>query len=321
MYRFLPFAAICLIAVATLSSSCQKDPNHESSQKDSLLSVLPKQIIWTSDNLTDSIFTEVFSIRYDTLNHQIGIYIDDTTNSNPYDRLVASYVYNNSGYLIKATGVIWQYAAFSPYWDNTFDELEITRDLDNKIIYTRGEGSQDSLYYFYKKTSTGTSIMTIFYKRDTPFFNDTTITQYDNNFRILSTSRSKSDATTFEYNPNKSPSKKESSFMSEHFFYASNEQVEKVDLFSNLLLGKDNYIKQISGLYPFQFAGGLMYGNEFALSATNPYHFTHIEESNIPILGPNGQADMHYEFNERKLLSKVTFEYNGAFHGMAVFNY
>ncbi len=56
---------------------------------DSIKAVLPKQVIWTDPYLFDT--TIVLSIKYDTVNYQIQLFFDDTTNANPYDQLAATY--------------------------------------------------------------------------------------------------------------------------------------------------------------------------------------------------------------------------------------
>ena len=307
--------------ILTTFISCNKN-NEPLQPKGNVPPVYPKQIIWSSTHGLDSLYTQVISIKYDTLNYQILLYLDDTTNSNPYDRLIASYRYNKDGYLIKVTGILWQYADFID--EPGFEEVaEIKRDPKNQIIYLASGAPYmptDSFYYFYGNNSQGPRITTIKYDREYPQFNDTAITQLDPDYNILSSTHSRSNSEIYEYNADKSLSKI-SGIITEQFSYPSLSVGIQKDLLSNLLLGKDHYLTEIRGFYPFRFTGGLMYGNIFGVSATNPYHFYHIAESNEPILRPNAEADLSYELDDQKRLTKATFLYNGELYGSAIFKY
>ena len=314
--KFLPISGLGL-ALSCILFSCQK--NVEPVSPDSIKSVLPKQIIWQNYYGVSEI--KVISLQYDTLNRKINLYFDDTTNTNPYDYLAISYTYNKNGYLIRATGFDGDGPDFA---DAIFD---INRNSDDKINYIAKDEAyvgKDTTFYSYQ-TSNGNNIRTIFYNRDDPFFNDTTVYLFDNDFDLISIDHSKSEFFSFEYNADKSLKTIAANKISSHgneFFYQAGNTDKKEDLFLKLLIGRDYYLPDLKKLFPFQFAGGNMYsyGSVFGIYATNPYHIVRATNK-VPDFGIDDVATLSYEYNERQLLSKVTYNSTSESEQMAIFKY
>ena len=284
-------------------SSCKKDADQVPPETiDSLKSVLPKQIILQEEGSE----AEVVSIKYDTLNHKIELYEDDTTNSNPYDKLAVSFSFNNDGYLIN-------YIVNTSGLDNDFENttININRKADNKINYIAYDDSdydeRDTTFYTYQSESSGTKITT---NGIAGYFEGSTIYRYDNNYNLLEYQGEYANAT-FQYNPNNSISKMVGSGIGDNvadFSYSSGIPDDKEDLLCRLLIGKDYYLSDLKELYPFNFYLDPDYDN-YMISATNPYHLTRMKDTHQPDAAPTGieEATMAYELNDQQLLSKVTF--------------
>lgn len=88
-----------------MTTSCNKGDVPTPQTIDSIKSILPKQIIIDYPSQFGVLEDKVISLKYDTANYKIELYDDDTTNTNPYDKLLATYSFNKDGYLIKSTGV------------------------------------------------------------------------------------------------------------------------------------------------------------------------------------------------------------------------
>lgn len=142
---------LCLCALFTIAfQACQKevsidtivaptDTLQETDSADS--SFLPHSIAVLSPDPDDNNF--VLSLKYLSNEHQIQVYLDDTTTANPYDSHLLTYFYNNAGYFMKrewydATGKVTE--SFSAAresdntlktiiaWNNNPDNTEILRD-------------------------------------------------------------------------------------------------------------------------------------------------------------------------------------------------
>lgn len=93
------------------------------------------------------------------------------------------------------------------------------------------------------------------------------------------------------------------------FDYASGLHVNDKDWLSELLLGRDYYLLNLSVLNPFSF---FVEGetDPYLISATNPYHISHIEET----FGSDAiNAAMAYQFNDKNLLSSVILTANSIY--------
>lgn len=308
-----------LLFSSSILPSCNKDPDHKLPDKDSLSVLLPKQIIWWSTHQTEPIYLMVISLKYDTLNYRIGLYLNDTTNANPYDELIASYTFSRAGYLIETTGLLLPYADFGE--ENV---VKIKRDNNNRIVHvettTEGGGYADTLFYHYKSVPSGLNITTIRYDRDEPLLSDTVVYEYNRDFDLLKFSSSYRETCIYKYNENGSL-KEVSSFFELNYAYDSILPHGQRNLLMDVLLGRDSYVHQLQGLYPFHFTGGILYGVGRGVNATNPYRFTTISVKNDPFVGPDGQAELSYQYDERNRLSKVIFKYDGVLNGIAEFRY
>jgi hypothetical protein len=316
-YSFYFLAAIILF----VSASCQKETDTPPPGTiDSLKTALPKQIFVTDLLLPPATGTDVASIKYDTANRKIELYIDDTTNTNPYDQLATSYIYNNSGYLVSHkildAGVIEE-------------SYSIERSADNKIINIAHLDNflniKDTTFFNYQTVSNGTKITTIehFYYPASPVFIDTALYTYNTDFKLTQVLTSGGGVTNYEYNTNNSI--KKLLFLSPdasnetNFFYTSGLADGKEDVLVRTLLGKDYYIQNLRDFYYFvSFAD-----NEYiTVSATDPYHPTRMQD----ITNNNGSVSTEertwsYELNAQQLLSKVTGCLNGVQDAVIRFKY
>jgi hypothetical protein len=316
-YSFYFLTAIILIA----SASCQKETDTPGPTTiDSLKAILPKQIIFTDLTLPPGTGTDVASIKYDTTNRKIEVYIDDTTNANPYDQLAISYTYNNSGYLVSHkifdAGVVEESYSIERSADNKITNIA---HLDNFI------NIKDTIFFNYLTISGGTKITTIehSYYPGSPVFIDTALYSYNTDFKLTQILKSGGAITSYEYNTNNSI--KKLLFLSPgisnetNFFYMSGLTDGKEDVLVRTLLGKDNYIQNLKDFYYFSsFAD-----NEYiTVSATDPYHPTRMQD----ITNNNGSLSTEertwsYELNAQKLLSKVNASFDGVQDAVIRFKY
>ncbi len=118
-----------------------------------------------------------------------------------------------------------------------------------------------------------------------------------------------------------SPPNYSSNYYSElKFVYGSGIADSNEDLLSKILLGKDYYLPHLGRLYPFKFDFNYEITPAF-ISATNPYHpgnvtFTYTNSSTGPEIFEAASA---YQFNDMKLLSKVTFDVVGDSEAVMIF--
>jgi hypothetical protein len=314
------FLVTILVSFILINFSCQKNVDPASPETvDSIKSNLPKQVIWLGfpNNA-------VLSIKYDTTNHKIELYEDDTTNSNPYDKLVISYAFNNDGYLVNYT-----INTTNTFLDVYFDHgtVNINRGTDNKIIYIAFDDQdmnrKDTSFYTYQLVSGGINISS----SGGGYHENNTTYHYDNNNNLIDYHGDPliDYSATFTYNTNNSPNKilvNSPSDNETNFLYSSGIPDAKEDLLFKLLLGKDNYLWDLKELYPFIFYLTPDY-DDYDFSATNPYHLTYMKDTHQPDASPTGieEATLTYELNDNKLLSKVTFYVDGEMDGMAMFKY
>lgn len=307
------FISILVILISVSITSCNKGDEPKPDQVDSIKSVLPKQIIWNEGVTTAT----VFSVKYDTTNYRIELYQDDTTNSNPYDRLAISYAYNKDGYL---TGFDTN---ISEFWGGIFDNgsATIKRDADNKIIYIayddRDYNEKDTSFYNYESVNGGTNISSI--GGFNGYFEGTTVYNYDGNNKLLAYSTDMGqNSATFSYNANNSVKQIISNGIGNNqsdFSYTSGIPDAEADAFYELLLGKDYYLWDLSNLFPFNFYLDPDYDNYF-ISATNQYHISKMKDTHQPDGGSGiEEAILNYELNGDKLLSHVIFKVDGELEG------
>lgn len=284
-------------------SSCKKDADQLPPETiDSVKSVLPKQII-----LTDNEDSLIISFKYDTANHKVELYEDDPSTSNLYDKLAITYTFNRDGYLVSY--VINTDKLYGSNYENA--TVNINRAGDNKINYVaydiRDYNQKDTTFYTYQSESGGTKVTT---KGIEATFEGITTYRYDNNYDLLEFQGEYAYAT-FQYNPNKSINKITGMGAGDNvtdFLYSSGIPDEKEDWLSRLLLGKDHYLWDLMELNPFVFWLDPDY-DSYLVSATNPYHLTHMKDTHQPDASPTGieDATITYELNDQKLLSKVSF--------------
>jgi len=306
-----------VVLLSIIISSCQKEIDLNITPKtiDSLNAVLPKQVILTDNTVTPS--TIIYSIKYDTTNYRIDLYLDDTTNSNPYDVLAVSYQYNTSGYLLS-------YKIF----DLGNISYTINRNGDNKVAWIAHEDNdidlKDTTFFTYQTINTGTKITTVVksYYPAWPVSIDTLLYSYSTDLKLMQV-QGYGAISTYEYNINNSIKKITTTgdnFSNEtNFFYTSGIPDEKEDVVCKVFLGKDYYLQNIRDLYAlasFRDAGYKI------VSATDPYYPTRMQD----ITNDYGQIETEerswqYELNNKKLRHKIFGSFDGQQETTAEFKY
>jgi hypothetical protein len=315
-YSFYFLAAIILIA----STSCQKETDTPGPGTiDSLKAILPKQIIYTDLTFPPGTGTDIFSIKYDTANGKIDVYLDDTTNANPYDLLEISYTYNSSGYLVS-------YKKFNS--GQLSEESFIERSADNKITriaYEEKNYSKDTILFSYQIAGGQTKINTIekfYYQANPPSINNYSYT-YDAGNKLTHSQVSGGGLTTVQYNANSSIKKTiyaDVNYSNEtNLFYTSGISDGKEDAIVKTFLGKDYYMPFIGQYYYLS----IFYDNEYiSVSATDPYHPTRIQSiTNNSGSVSTEERSLSYELNAQQLLSRVTGSLNGVQDAVIRFKY
>lgn len=328
MKRAISFIAMLCIAI----TSCKKEPNAVIPPEtvDSVYSVLPKQVISAyigeTNNGGDSLITNVISIKYDTANLKIEMYLDDTTNTNPFDELAQTYTYNKDGYLIG-------YAIFDN--GNTSEKYAIKRGADNNIetiIYNDSEGEQiDTTFFTYQTSGTNTNVRTIMRSYQTAYNNvDTNNYSYDADFKLTKIQGTNSGdyfVANFVYNANNTLNKVvtadggnnlPTSLNAEaDFFYSPAVPDAKDDIVKKAFLGRDYYLYDLQMLYPFGFVTEFNLNNFYMVSFTDPYQVINTQYSwNSRV----NKQNFTYSMNEHKLVSKVTWDGAGG-PGHIIFKY
>ena len=325
--------AICITVIICIAlTSCKKGDSPVIPPKtvDSVNSVLPKQVISSyigeSAAGDDSLITNVISIKYDTANFKIEMYLDDTTNTNPYDKLVQTFTYNRDGYLTS-------YTTFDN--GNISENYSLSRGTDNRlqtIIDDDKEGEQiDTTFFTYETAGTNTIVHTIMNSYQSSYNNfDTSNYTYDADFKltkILGTNSGDPFVANYEYNANNTLSKVvtldegnnlPTSLNAEtDFFYSPTVPATNDDIVKKVFLGRDYYLYDIQLLYPFSFYMEVNLNNSFMVSFTDPYQVVKTQYS------WNSSLDVKnftYEMNDHKLVSKVTWDDNGQ-PGYEIFKY
>ncbi|MEO8821018.1 MAG: hypothetical protein ABI374_09270 [Ginsengibacter sp.] len=328
----MKYAIYFTVIICIAFASCKKEhsPVIPPETVDSVNSVLPKQVIssYTGTAATgdDSLITNVISIKYDTANLKIELYLDDTTNMNPYDKLIQTFTYNRDGYL---TG----YTTFDN--GNISEKYSISRGSDNHIqtiIDDDIQGEQiDTTVFSYQATGTNTMVHTIMKSYQSAYNNfDTSIYTYDVDFKLIKIQGTNSGdqyVANYEYNANNTLSKvitvDEGNTLpttlnaETDFFYSPSIPATNDDIVKKVFLGRDYYLSDIQLLYPFSYYTQVNLNNSFMVSFTNPYQVTktqYLWNSSLDV------KNYTYEMNDNKLISKVTWNDNNQ-PGYEIFKY
>ena len=327
--------ALLTTCIITIFSCKKGDSNLPTPvQIDSIKSLLPTQFIdtYTFDSLAESdtgdvhipvTTTDVTSIKYDTTNHRVELYEDDTTNANPYDVLSTTFIFNSSDYLVSYTGYI---EAF----DSEFGTATINRAADNTITdmveVSEDLSEVDSIFYTYTSAVGGTGITTIsrYYKNNVFGISDTAMYNINADNKLTKANFLASfnypyefEASTYTYTYNSNNSIR--SFMSQSpnrninatYTYASGIPDGKADVFLQTLLGKDYYLPGILIFNPF-FASVDYDYDLLGVSYTDPYHVTSGTQAGTDASGAYSDfGTWMYELNENKNVSKIVFTEQG----------
>ena len=280
---------LTLLLTALLFYSCKKN----NSSAPAPVSFTPKQFILTDTSAgSASRKPSYFSLKYASDKQRIDIYYDDTTNSNPYDILATSYVFNSSGYII----------GFSEHGDAGTEGVSYTvgRNADNKINFIESHVKDAGLFVFidtsffnYQQAANGLKITTI--DKNINYVNgvpqpaeiDTVSYSYNSSYKlqevVIKAGGNRSSGTYFyTYNPNGSIKKihydgNASKTVEATFSYTSGLPDNDGDPLPLLYLGKDYYLQDIRSFPPASDRN--TEPNFFVISKTNPYHITnmHVE--------------------------------------------
>lgn len=308
---------ICFTLITT--NSCNKGDKPTPEKIDSIKSVLPTQIIWTT--FVDTIKgpeTYTFNINYDTLNRQITMDVFDTIGQQNNGKIEFNYNYNNEGYLIK-TEII-----SDSFMNNNI--ITITRGADNKILYMINDypasNEKDTTFFTYSIQGGNTTISTKI--NQTTSGSNANIYKFNSENRILYEENGITEQSrVFDYNLNNSINKITTTDYLDNSFsniaaytYTSGIPDGKYDVLRRLLLGKDYFIPDIGNFYIFTFQD---YVSPFTLSATDPYHVSSIE---YPISRFGQISDKWtYELNNNQLVSKIIFNVNNKISDVVIFKY
>ena len=320
-----PFYLLLLIVTCNaIFTSCNKNADKPTPlQLDSLNTALPKQIIIssTSDSegttVTDNV---VVSIKYDTTNRMIQLYLDDTTNTNPYDVLGETYSYNSDGYLISIKEA--DDGTDDQNSNNTYN-VTFNRDANNNINYIAQiskDGSwYDSIFYNHEPSNGGIVITTIdHYYEGTPDLSgeDTLVYTYNSNHGLLQLADFQSN-TLFTLNTNGTVKSYLTNTLvynaTVNYTYASGLPDGKADAFTQALMGKDYYMADVLDYDPFVYSY-YTYNDydEVSIPFTNPYH---ISSANFKAVGFNANNNFtdniadtwSYLLNAQNNVTQVVF--------------
>jgi len=280
----------------TVFTACQKEISSLDEEENELpveiLGQLPKQFVLK--HFTDN-YIEVWSMQYDTANRRINVYYDDTTNTNPYDVLKASYQFNTAGYLVK----------FTNNYGGDLEASEIVRDANNRIKYITNFDlfvlETDTSFYSYE--TSGTQLKHTIKRRE--YWDNGVkerIDTYTYNNNVLQNLRPGLDGfdIVYQYQQNKLTNMGWSgngNFFSMSMTYQTANPEERRDLFLEMILGKDHYVQDIRDMYFFFLFQDRGY---LTLSASDPHHvkaFSFVYKSDSDEGSDN--ANFSYEFNEK----------------------
>jgi len=276
-------------------AACQKQLNTAEIIVEEPESSFPKQLIFSDWEETTA---EVWSIKYDTTDRMISIYVDDTTTTNLYDQLKYSYHYNSAGYLIK----------YVDYFGLEEGTRMIVRDQDNRIQYITNHDyfKNDNDTSFYTYSTVGSSLQ-ITADRKNDFFSSTNFTQraiftYTDN--LLQSLQYVQDSTEYiyEYSGSMLTSIESVNKQGETTVLCSYETENPgypSDKLLELILGKDYYLHDLRDMYFFP-----LYRLPYLVlfSASDPHHLSETSFSYKDESGElNENVTFRYTLNEKQL--------------------
>jgi hypothetical protein len=145
-----------LLIVITFVTGCQKEissiPTGPATNDTAEMSVLKQIRVSTSPSVD---FDYTFSLQYDTANRSIKVFLDDTSNTSPYDLLACTYQFNTDGYLVSSSaldenGVLKEDFNIIRTANNQIEKI-IDFDVEeiNNTLYN------DTIFYSYSLNSNG----------------------------------------------------------------------------------------------------------------------------------------------------------------------
>jgi|GEM_PF-6436946 len=331
-YLFL----IVLACNATFTSCNKNSDNPTPQQLDSLNAALPKQIIivesYDSNGIQKTIISDVYSIKYDTANKIVQLYIDDTTNTNPYDVLTDTYTYNSSDYLISIKE--GDDNNTEPPNQDIFYNVTINRGADNNINYiaeVSKDGSYyDSIFYKYAPSNGATVITTVSHYQEGTGGNtgeDTSVYTYNSNHGLTQLAEPNFQTnTSFSLNANGSVNSYVSTTpdftLNVNFTYASGLPDGTADAFTQVLMGKDYYLADVLNLDPFvlPFISSGGYDGTIDIPVTDPYH---LSSANFQATGGNESQTFNwsYQLNAQNNVTQVVMSNSNNSHAAIKLKY
>lgn len=288
------YLLIVLSAFMCFNSSCNKTSDLLPTPIDSIASVLPKLVIV---NDVASSYSSVFSIKYDTTNLKIEMYQDDTTNTNPYDVLAQTNVFNDSGYLVAINNV------------SNNETINIMRATDNKILWMRkdvpNDNALDTTFYQYQQLNGNTVITTLTNSYYSGVFQYAATGEYtyNSNLKLIHLNDTFGNDDTLIYNANGSISKvvHQAPGLSGQQDYTYNAGIPdgQSDVALNVFMGRDFYIYGLKELHPLN-----VFVSFPAISGTDPYHLSRLLDTDNS--GTPEDRTYLYELNADNLVSKIT---------------
>jgi hypothetical protein len=242
---------VLTIAIAILVFSCQKEISPSIIQQPASVDTpaVLKQVIVRNTSVADPV-DFIFSIQYDTLNRKINMYLDDTTNANPFDQLACSYEFNAGGYLIRSNSL--------DGGGNMAPDFIINRNASNQISEIVEFGAEDVGGVLYNDTikyeyssSAGQSIV----KDSVRYHNGQTgsfVTNFNTSFQPV-VSRNYFigylvNTTKFNYNTQSRLSSITRNADTAQFSYDNTPIDSGWQNLPALFLGKDHYLLQLDPL-------------------------------------------------------------------------
>jgi hypothetical protein len=250
MKQPIPFF-ISVVLVLLIGSSCQKEispDNFDSTNTDGSYALRRIKIHHPSSSDPLDV---VVSFQYDTVNRKLNIYFDDTTTSNPFDRLAATYQFDANGYLTRCDALDdYTSNAIRPDFAitrNSIGQIEKIIEFDAEEL--NGISYNDTVYYSYEQSGVQTIVQDSVRFYTNSYFN-TRRTTYNSQNKPIS-----EEYSTFNVSPglnysyiNDRLSSATSSYNTTSFTYDNTIVSNEWQSLPQSLLGKDYYILKQSPL-------------------------------------------------------------------------
>lgn len=298
------FPYFVLILIASSLWSCQKTPAEAPEIIDpppAAAKALPQRIRYT---INTNELIEYYSFQYDSVNRRINIFLDDTTNTNPYDQLVESYFFNERGFLIRH--------------DKDWREGEapetslIVRDAKDQIMYITNADLTlhvpDTAYYSFATIPAGKRVNVLMKNSREPE-GHSVYYDFDNKQKLVRQHFSNDlGPATFVYTGDKLTTVLADETEVFKIGYESGLPNGQADTLMQVFLGRDFYIPQIRDMY---FLSLYTDFDVFSLSMTDPHHPTSLTVYMTSGPGADYTVNYNYQLLDNNRLSRASIELHG----------